>query len=155
MRTARRILHLVVPAVGMTLVIGAVLFADSLPIQLFLVIAGLMLTEAGLWRLADSILPEERKYLALRAEADHFTTLVRQLNAAALALDESGSASSRFAMDEVRKEMHRSVDRMVAFAGKTKAEVGVERAGAGGGEGGHVAAEEADAGEEPAAVGPR
>ena len=129
-RKLRRILHLIVPAVGMALVIGAVLFGESLAIQLFLVVAGLLLTEAGLWRLADPILPDERKYVALRAEADHFITLVRQLNAAAISLDEGDTAGSRFAIDELQTEMHRSIDRMVSFAGKTKDEAGPADAGA-------------------------
>lgn len=122
-RKLRRILHMIVPAVGMALVIGAVLFGESLAIQLFLVVAGLLLTEAGLWRLADPILPDERKYVALRNEADHFMTLVRQLNAAALALDEGDARGSRFAIDELQTEMHRSIDRMVSFAGKTRDEI--------------------------------
>lgn len=128
MRKLRRVLHLLVPAVGMALVIGAVLFGESLPVQLFLVLAGLLLTEAGLWRLADPFLPDERKYLALRAETDHFMTLVRQLNAAALALDHGEERGPRFALEEVRTEMHRSIDRMVGVAGKTAAQVEREEA---------------------------
>ena len=128
MRKLRRILHLTVPAVGMALVIGAVLFGESLPVQLFLVLAGLLLTEAGIWRLADPLLPDERKYLALRAETEHFMTLVRQLNAAAVALDDGEERGPRFALDEVRTEMHRSIDRMVNFAGKAGEEP-VPRAG--------------------------
>jgi len=135
-RKLRRILHLIVPAVGMALVIGAVLFGESLPIQLFLVVAGLLLTEAGLWRLADPILPDERKYVALRSEADHFMALVRQLNAAAVALDEGDTQGSRFAIDELQTEMHRSIDRMVSFAGKTKGEMEPEEGAAGSGPGG-------------------
>lgn len=128
-RKLRRVLHLIVPAVGMALVIGAVLFGESLAIQLFLVVAGLLLTEAGLWRLADPILPDERKYVALRAEADHFITLVRQLNAAAVSLDEGDTTGSRFAIDELQTEMHRSIDRMVSFAGKTQDEAPPAEAG--------------------------
>ena len=129
MRKLRRLLHLAVPAVGMALVIGAVLFGDSLPVQLFLVVAGLLLTEAGLWRLADPFLPDERRFLALRAETDHFMALVRQLNAAALALGGGDDQGSRFALDEVRTEMHRSVDRMADFAGKTLDDTDPEEAG--------------------------
>lgn len=126
MRKLRRILHLMVPAMGMALIIGAVLFGESLVVQLFLVIAGLLMTEAGLWRLADPFLPDERKYLALRTETDHFMALVRQLNSAALSLGEGDDRGARFALDEVRTEMHRSVDRMVDFAGKTDGEVAEE-----------------------------
>ncbi|HUE77997.1 MAG TPA: hypothetical protein VMM83_08655 [Longimicrobiales bacterium] len=129
MRKLRRILQLIVPAVGMALVIGAVLFGESLPVQLFLVIAGLLLTEAGLWRLADPFLPNERKYLALRAETEHFMALVRQLNTAALALGSGEERGPRFALDEVRTEMHRSIDRMVNFAGKTEEEAPPEHSG--------------------------
>jgi hypothetical protein len=117
-RKLRRLLHLLVPAVGMALVIGAVLFGENLAVQLFLVAAGLLMTEAGLWRLADPVLPDERKYFALRRETDHFMTLVRQLNAAALARADGDAHSTRFSFDEVQTEMHRSVDRMVTFAGK-------------------------------------
>lgn len=128
MRKLRRILHLIVPAVGMALVIGAVLFGESILVQLFLVIAGLLMTEAGLWRLADPFLPDERKYIPLRTETDHFMSLVRQLNSSALALGEGegDDRGARFALDEVRTEMHRSVDRMVNFAGKTNEEVSDE-----------------------------
>lgn len=126
MRKLRRILHLMVPAMGMALIIGAVLFGESLVVQLFLVIAGLLMTEAGLWRLADPFLPDERKYLALRTETDHFMALVRQLNSAALSLGKGDERGARFALDEVRTEMHRSVDRMVNFAGKTDEEVAEE-----------------------------
>lgn len=129
MRKLRRILQLIVPAVGMALVIGAVLFGESLAVQLFLVIAGLLLTEAGLWRLADPFLPNERKYLALRAETEHFMALVRQLNTAALALGSGEERGPRFALDEVRTEMHRSIDRMVNFAGKTAEEAPPEHSG--------------------------
>ena len=127
MRKLRRFIRMVVPAVGVVLVIGAVLFEERLSVQLFLVLAGLLLVEAGLFRLADPLLPDERKYMALRTETDHFTALVRQLNAAALAADQGDDSGSRFALDEVQTEMHRSVDRMVTFAGKTEAEVPAER----------------------------
>lgn len=137
MRKLRRILNLVVPAVGMALVLGAVLFGASIPVQLFLVIAGLMLTEAGLWRLAEPILPDERRYLALRAETDHFMALVRQLNAAAVEVrgddggDERHEEGARFALSELQTEMHRAIDRMVEFAGRTADEAPADTAGSG------------------------
>lgn len=117
MRKVRRILHFMVPAVGMALVIGAVLLGESVVVQLALVIAGLLMTEAGLWRLADSVLPDERQYLALRAETDHFVSLIRQLNTAAVAIGDGAGEVPRFALEEVKSRMHRSVDRMVQLAG--------------------------------------
>jgi hypothetical protein len=97
--------------------------------QLFLVVAGLLMTESGFWRLADPFLPDERKYMALRTELDHFTTLVRQLNSAALARDREGDPENRHLFDEVRDKMHDSVDQMVRFAGKTVDEIGTEAPG--------------------------
>jgi hypothetical protein len=129
-RKFRRAMHLLVPAVGMALVLGAVLLGESLPTQLFLVVAGLLLTEAGIWRLAEPILPDERKYAALRDETDHFMALVRQLNSAALSLDRGEVAGSRFVLEEVEREMRRSLDRLVDFAGKTSEQMDPERAGA-------------------------
>lgn len=130
MRNVRRFIHLLVPAIGMALVLGAVIFGERLLVQLFLVVAGLLLTEAGIWRLADPILPNERKYMALRAETDHFTALVRQLNTAALAVGEGDRDGPQLAIDEVRRSMHQSVDRMIEFAGKTGDEVPASEAGA-------------------------
>ncbi len=129
MRVVRRLINLLVPAMGMALVLGAVLFGENLAVQLFLVVAGLLMTEAGFWRLADPFLPDERKYMALRAELDHFTTLVRQLNAAALARDREDDQANRFVFEEVRDKMHESVDQMVCFAGKTADEISIEEAG--------------------------
>ena len=131
-RKLRRFLHLLGPVVGLALVVGAIVFGEALVVQLFLVMAGLLLMEAGIWRLAEPILPDERKYVALRAETDHFMTLVRQLNTAAVALDEGETRGARFAMDELQTEMHRSIDRMVSFAGKTEHDAAPDAAGPGG-----------------------
>jgi hypothetical protein len=117
-RKLRRALHFVVPAMGMALVLGAVIFGTSLWLQLFLVVAGLLMTEAGFSRWADPILPDERRYLALRNETEHFVTLVRQLNTVAVALAEREDGAPPFALDEVETRMHRSVDRMIALAGQ-------------------------------------
>lgn len=117
MRKLRRILHFTVPAVGVALVIGAVVLGESVVVQLALVITGLLMTEAGLWRLADSVLPDERRYLALRTETEHFITLIRQLNTAATAIGDGAGELPRFALAEVKARMHRSVDRMAELAG--------------------------------------
>lgn len=117
MRKLRRILHFTVPTVGVALVIGAVVLGESVVVQLALVITGLLMTEAGLWRLADSVLPDERRYLALRTETEHFITLIRQLNTAATAIGDGAGELPRFALAEVKARMHRSVDRMAELAG--------------------------------------
>jgi hypothetical protein len=123
-RQLRRVVYFIVPAMGMALVLGAVIFGERLLVQLFLVVAGLLMTEAGFARWADSILPDERRYLPLRAETEHFVALVRQLNTVAVALAEREDGAPPFALDEVQSEMHRSVDRMVDLAGRTAEHTG-------------------------------
>jgi hypothetical protein len=117
-RKLRRVLHFLVPAMGMAMVLGAVIFGTSLWVQLFLVVAGLLMTEAGFARWADPILPDERRYHALRQETEHFVALVRQLNTVAVALAEREDGAPPFALDEVESRMRQSVDRMVALAGR-------------------------------------
>jgi hypothetical protein len=131
-RKLRPILYLLMPALGVALVIGAVVMADTLPVRLILVVVGLLLTGAGAFRLADPVLPDDRRYMALRAEAEHFIALVRQLNAVSLALDEGGGGVPRFALEEVRMEMQRSLDRMLEFAGRSRDDTDPAAAGSAG-----------------------
>lgn len=122
-RKIRRALAVILPAVGVVLIVGAVLTGGSVGVKVVLVVLGLFLIEAGVWRLADPILPDDRKYAALRAEADRFMAMVRQLNAAAIALDRGDEEGPRFAIRELESEMHRAIDRMVTYAGRTKEQV--------------------------------
>lgn len=123
MRTLRNVITFAIPVAGMVLVLGAVLFAIALRTQLIMAVVGLLLVEGGVWRIAGSILPNERRYLALRAEGDRFIALIRQLNAAAVSLHEHESNGARLAIDETRSAMHRSVERMVAVAGRPAEEL--------------------------------
>ena len=65
-----------------------------------------MLIEVGVWKLANFVLPSERKYVALRAEVDQFITLVRQLNTTALAWHESASPEDLTKFEAVQETMH-------------------------------------------------
>ncbi len=118
MRTLRNVITFAIPVLGMVLVLSGVMFAISLQTQLILVVIGLLLVEGGVWRMAGSILPNERQFLALRAEGDRFIGLIRQLNAAALSLREQETDGARLALEETKAAMHRSVERMVAVAGR-------------------------------------
>ena len=62
------------------------------------------------------MLPNERRYLSLREEGDHFLGLIRVLNAAAVARDEGQEDDTRFR--EARAQMHTSVERMAELAGQ-------------------------------------
>ena len=83
----------------------------------FIEALGLFLIEAGIWRLADPLLPSQRRYGALRTAVDDFVDLVRRLNTAAISSRRSGDAAAVAEMASVREEMHASVERMVEYAG--------------------------------------
>lgn len=79
-------------------------------LQIAIVGVGLLLNQIGVWHLASSLF-SGRRYLALRLEVDDFIKLVRSLNTHVVAGD-------RGAVERVRGEMHGSIDRIVALAGK-------------------------------------
>ena len=107
------------PLLGMAIVFGGVLFVppSSLQVQILVVLLGVLILEAGVWGLTGQILPNERNFVALRNEGDHFIELIRNLNAAATAR-EAGEPESDQRFTEALAAMHHSVDRMAALAGQ-------------------------------------
>lgn len=106
----------------MLVIFGSVLFVpqDSLQIQVVVVLAGVLILEAGVWGLTTGILPNERRYLALREEGDHFLSLIRVLNQAAVERNRGRTgASGKF--QEAVNLMHASVVRMADVAGQEHA----------------------------------
>lgn len=119
MRAIRKGVEIGLPIIGVALVLAAVLFFyQNLYLQIAIVLIGLVLIEAGIWNLANPILPSERKFLALRAEVDAFIGLVRRLNRAALELTAEATSQNRAKVLQVRDEMLESVKRMEDYAGK-------------------------------------
>jgi len=116
------------PILGVVVILSAVLFMPEFRGQVAIVVFGILLLEAGVWKLAHHVLPSERQYLTLRDETDGFITLVRHLNAAALMVKAHDSPTHRHVFENVRQAMHQTVDRLCAVAGKTD----VELAAAGG-----------------------
>jgi hypothetical protein len=115
-RTFRKIIEMGLPIVGMVVVFGAILLPTinlNLQIQVVITLVGILMIEAGVWKLTAPFLPSERKYNALRRQVDGFIDLVRQLNNAAV---ESGGEPSE-AVQDVLDTMHSSVDRMGTLAG--------------------------------------
>jgi hypothetical protein len=101
----------------MGVIFGAVLFGpQSLQLQVLLVLIGVLILEAGVWGLTSTFLPNERRYLSLREEGDHFLGLIRELNAAAIAKGEGEEDDKLFR--ETRARMHSSVERMAELAGQ-------------------------------------
>lgn len=120
--TTRRLiasLDVVLPIAGVLIVLAAVVFVSGRWSQLWVAIAGLVVLEAGVWKLASRIL-HERRYLALREEVQRFVGYVRVLNRSAVELKRAESGDARQTFDEAASAMHASLDRMMVLAGKTE-----------------------------------
>jgi hypothetical protein len=116
-RKIRQGIEIALPILGMGIIFASVLFGPaSLQLQVLFVLMGILILEAGVWGLTGGILPNERRYLSLREEGDHFLGLIRVLNAAAVARDEGQEDDTRFR--EARAQMHTSVERMAELAGQ-------------------------------------
>ncbi|HEX6589409.1 MAG TPA: hypothetical protein VF039_10320 [Longimicrobiales bacterium] len=124
MRRLRRTIEMGLPVLGVVVVLAGVLFfARSLYVQLIVVLLGLLLIQAGIWKLANPVLPSERRYNALRAEVDAFILLVRRLNRATLQNTSDPTPANRARLLQIRDEMMESVHRMEAVAGRTEGEL--------------------------------
>lgn len=128
MRAVRKVIDNAMPFVGVAVILSATLFLrGDLYIQIAAVGLGMLLIEVGVWKLGHRFLPDERRYVALRAESDRFLALVRRLNAAALALKEHNSPENRRAFEQIQEAMRQAVGRMAHVAGRTNAELASER----------------------------
>jgi hypothetical protein len=123
MRRIRGSFHFALSLGGMMLVIWAVIYVEPLYDRVLLAGLGLVLLEAGVWRITQSLFPNERNYQPLRRETDYFITLVRRLNRSALAA-RRGSESATLDLTQIHDEMHHSVDRMLRLAALTEEELG-------------------------------
>lgn len=130
MRRIRKLVNTGLPVAGTLLVLAAVLLVIDLRTQIALVIAGLLMVEVGVWKLANPLLPNERRFHALRTEVDRFIVLVRNLNDAALRVKVEGGAAVS-SLEEARSALHTAVERMTAVAGKTDDELAGESASVG------------------------
>jgi hypothetical protein len=117
MRKVRRSVNALLTAAGTLLVLYAVFEIASVYERALTVALGLILIEAGIWQLTRSLLPNERKYTALRKETDYFVDLVRRLNRAAVKVSE-GAEDMESELARVHDEMHHSVDRLLRLAGQ-------------------------------------
>lgn len=123
MRRIRGSFHLALTTAGTLVVVYGVISIESLYDQMLIVALGLVLIEAGIWRITQSMFPNERAYVPLRKETDYFVTLVRRLNRAAVSA-RRGSDGAREDLSAIHSEMHHSVDRMLRLAGLSDEELG-------------------------------
>ncbi len=119
MRWMRKIFDVGLPITGMVLVFLAALWVQDLQLRVILILIGLLLIWVGVWKLANPLYPNERRFHDLRVEVDRFIALVRDLNQAALVqrLGE-GDAESPERYDRALQAMRKSVDRMASLAGQ-------------------------------------
>jgi hypothetical protein len=123
MRKIRGSFHFAL-SVGGTMLVGyAVAFIEPFYDRLLYAALGMVLLQAGLWQITQSLFPNERAYRPLRRETDFFITLVRRLNRTALAA-QRGAPSAIAELNQVHDEMHHSVDRMLRLAGLTEEDLG-------------------------------
>ena len=127
-RTLRMLLDTGLPFLGVVVILSTVLLVQELRLQIAIVALGIMLIEVGVWKLANFILPSERKYIALRTEVDQFITLVRQLNTTALAWHENGTPDQLAEFEAVQETMHQTIKQMAEVAGKTDAQIEAQQA---------------------------
>ena len=106
---------------GMLIVFVAVLapqVSANLQLQVILVLIGILLVQAAVWKFTNPFLPSERRYDDLRNQVDEFIDLVRALNAAAVDARKTTALQSVDKLDKILTEMHLSVDQMGRLAGK-------------------------------------
>jgi hypothetical protein len=123
MRRIRGTFHFALTVAGTLLVLHAVLYVEQAYDRVLIAALGVVLIEAGVWRITQSLFPNERSFKPLRKETDYFVMLVRRLNRAAVAV-RRGSSSAQEDLTQIHEEMHHSVDRMLRLAGLTEEDLG-------------------------------
>jgi hypothetical protein len=123
MRTIRNSFHVILTIAGMVVILWAVLGTDTVLERILWAGLGVVLMEAGIWRITQSLFPDERSYRPLRKETDFFITLVRRLNRAAVAAS-NGVEGAQEEFERVHDEMRHSAERMRHLAGQTEANLG-------------------------------
>jgi hypothetical protein len=123
LRHLRKGFDIGLPLIGVMMILGAVLFLRGIRIQIAVVMVGIVLIEAGVWKLAHQLLPNDRRYHALRYEIDAFIALSRDLNEAALAAKVEETPENQRAFDAIQEAMHRAVDQISDVAGRTAKEL--------------------------------
>ncbi len=114
MRKAVRYLPTAAAVVGMTVILGSIVFFFETDYgRIAGVVGGMLVLEAAIWYAANPFLKNQRRYLPLRAETEAFIKLVSELNSAAV----NGLPEE---IERTKSAMRESIERMVAAAGKTE-----------------------------------
>ncbi len=117
MQRLRVTLKILLPLAGMMVAFVGVVYFQEDSARLLSVLAGILLVEAGVWNIANRVLPSSRRYLQLRAEVEGFVSRIPGLNSAAVDARTSGDPGDWERYRRVLTELHQSVDRMGEVAG--------------------------------------
>lgn len=117
-RHIRRNIDYCLTGLGIGIILCAVVLGASLEIvvQLPMALIGVLIMEAGVWRITTRLFPNERHYTGLRSEGDHMIELIRELNSAAIAKETGQEDAKRF--QETLQAMHDSVTKMSELAAR-------------------------------------
>ncbi len=108
-------------ATGLILIVGGIMVPIPLRFQVLSVVLGVLLYQTALLRMYDRFLPNERKYLALRAETNRLLTLVRDMNQAAVTARSMGMDRASY-VEPIVRQMHATVDRLPLVAAELAAD---------------------------------
>ena len=122
-----RVLDSGLPVLGVAIVLGAVLMGGGGWGPIWLAVIGLLMVEAGVWRLGSRIV-HERRYQPLRREVERFIGLARELHHATAAVDQRGDEADRRRLEGAVASLRGSLDRMVVVAAKTEEDLRAEQA---------------------------
>lgn len=77
---------------------------------------GVLIMEAGVWRITTRLFPNERRYNGLRSEGGHMIEHIGELNPAALAKETGQEGARRF--QETLQVMHDSLVKVSELAAR-------------------------------------
>ncbi|MBW3554923.1 MAG: hypothetical protein KY466_15540 [Gemmatimonadetes bacterium] len=122
-----RVLDAGLPTLGVVVVLAAVLAGGGGWGPIWLAVIGLLMVEAGVWRLGSRIV-HERRYRPLRREVHRFIGLARELHHASAAVDGGGDEAAHQRLEATVASLRGSLDRMIAVAAKTEEDLKAEQA---------------------------
>ena len=127
MRNLRKYLDVGLPMLGVIVILSTVLFLRDIRAQIAVIMIGIILIEAGVWKLAHQLLPNDRRFHALRTEIDNFIALSRQLNESAILMKLENNAENVSNFEDLKTKMHEVVENISEVAGKTNEDVSIEK----------------------------
>ncbi len=124
MRRFRKMIDVSTTVVGTAIVFLAVILISDFNLQarIATVLVGVLMIEAGVWKLASPFLRSDRHFSDLREEVNGFIGRVRSLNEAALEARDTGTDEAWLRFRDITDGMHSSVDHMAELAGKAMGE---------------------------------